>query len=328
MRPKKSPWELNLPYKSLYVLFANISFMMALLLQGCVPAPVTLAQSSAEIIFVSNRDVTFDLYLLDAQTKQVTPLKNSNPFSSRGIAPAWSPDGMILAFAGGLTKEDGTSLDRTHPWYGLVGITLLDANSKRVPFGPSWTAPAWSPDGTMLAFYPESCNETLELKVASVNDGKVKTVAGGIVCPYGDLVQSIRISWSPDGKYLVVDAPDEFAAWHIWLVESQGGTPKKLRAGRHPAWSPVDNRIAFDRDKDIWLMSIDGKNEVQLVDYTALDEWPTWSPDAQQIAFVSYRDGNAEIYRVNLDGTGVERLTDHPEFDGFPSWRPNFELNK
>lgn len=42
-----------------------------------------------------------------------------------------------------------------------------------------------------------------------------------------------------------------------------------------------------------------------------------------KIAFVSYRDGNAEIYVMNTDGSGQENLTNNPADDTDPSWSPD-----
>src|SRR6266545_8347032 len=36
---------------------------------------------------------------------------------------------------------------------------------------------------------------------------------------------------------------------------------------------------------------------------------PTWSPDGQQIAFASHRDGTSRIYVMKADGSGTRRLT-------------------
>ena len=42
-----------------------------------------------------------------------------------------------------------------------------------------------------------------------------------------------------------------------------------------------------------------------------------------QIAFASYRDGNAAIYVMNADGTGQTCLTNNSFNDSFPSWSPD-----
>ena len=47
------------------------------------------------------------------------------------------------------------------------------------------------------------------------------------------------------------------------------------------------------------------------------------TPDTDQVAFVSDRDGNPEIYKVNIDGTGFTRLTGDVAVDDFPTWSPD-----
>jgi Tol biopolymer transport system component len=44
---------------------------------------------------------------------------------------------------------------------------------------------------------------------------------------------------------------------------------------------------------------------------------------ADQIAFVSDRDGNKEIYVMNSDGSNQRRLTDNPANDDNPGWSPD-----
>jgi TolB protein len=56
-------------------------------------------------------------------------------------------------------------------------------------------------------------------------------------------------------------------------------------------------------------MNVDGSNVVQLTDNTANDSAPSWSPNGQQIAFNSNRDGDTEIYVMNADGSNVVKLT-------------------
>ena len=103
----------------------------------------------------------------------------------------------------------------------------------------------------------------------------------------------------------------------------------------NPAWSSDGEKIVFQSNRD-------GNNEIYIIDagcakipegclnevvrvtnniYDDLE--PEWSPDDEQIAFMSARDGNLEIYVMNTDGTAVTRLTNNPGVDGFPSWSPD-----
>lgn len=52
-------------------------------------------------------------------------------------------------------------------------------------------------------------------------------------------------------------------------------------------------------------------------------ERPCWSPDGRRLAFVCWRDDNADIFLANADGSGLRNLTDSwaEEFD--PAWSPD-----
>jgi Tol biopolymer transport system component len=62
------------------------------------------------------------------------------------------------------------------------------------------------------------------------------------------------------------------------------------------------------------------------------DGLPAWSPDGQQIAFVSNRDGNSDIFVMAADGANVRQLTRDPLADLYllqspsdadPAWSPD-----
>src|SRR5215218_9859215 len=75
-------------------------------------------------------------------------------------------------------------------------------------------------------------------------------------------------------------------------------------------------------------MNDDGSDVTRLTEDDANDFDPSWSPDGDKIAFVSFRDGsnNMEIYVMNADdGSDVTRLTDNDANNLSPSWSPNGE---
>jgi len=73
----------------------------------------------------------------------------------------------------------------------------------------------------------------------------------------------------------------------------------------------------------IFTMKPDGSDITQLTINEYNDSWPRWSPDGEQIVFVSDRNGNSEIYTMNRDGSGQIRITESPADDMCPVWSPD-----
>ncbi len=91
------------------------------------------------------------------------------------------------------------------------------------------------------------------------------------------------------------------------------------------ALSPDKQTLAIDLQGTIWLLPVDGGEAQPITDPLGDCHEPAWSPDGQQIAFHSYRDGNYHIWTVQRDGSQLRQLTngryDHRE----PHWSPNGE---
>ena len=50
------------------------------------------------------------------------------------------------------------------------------------------------------------------------------------------------------------------------------------------------------------------------------DIQPKYSPNGENVTFVSDRDGNSEIYVMDADGSNQTRLTNNSASDFYPSW--------
>lgn len=89
----------------------------------------------------------------------------------------------------------------------------------------------------------------------------------------------------------------------------------------------TEGRIAFTytkgKQRDIYVIDFGTLIVEPLVATPALDEFPSWSPDGQKLAFYSDASGDREIYVINADGTELTQLTDSQGPDEDPSWSPD-----
>ena len=110
-----------------------------------------------------------------------------------------------------------------------------------------------------------------------------------------------------------------------------------LLASASPAQA-ADTRIAFmstrsERNGEIFVMNPDGRRVRRLTKHPQYDAVPAWSPDGQQITFVSFRDEHriqvngiilGDIYVMNADGTNPINLTQSVERpESASSWSPD-----
>jgi Tol biopolymer transport system component len=98
-----------------------------------------------------------------------------------------------------------------------------------------------------------------------------------------------------------------------------------------PALSPDQKKVAVSRYDyqavsafDIWLIDVERGAEIRFTTDPAGDGDPTWSPDADRVAFVSNRNGLGNLYQKSSGGTGTEEsLVASKEGKYHPDWSPD-----
>ena len=183
-------------------------------------------------------------------------------------------------------------------------------------FQETW--PAWSPDGTQIAFTTNESDEFQDIWVmdADGSNSTQLTTTNGIFDAFPE--------WSPDGTTIAFTS-DRDAIDDIWVMDPDGSDPVRLTTGtkvdERPDWSPDGATITFSRNgKDIWAIDADGSNPTQLTDSKRIEFGSVFSPDGTMIAFNREGPtGRFGVWVMQADGSGPTKLTSG-RFDLFPDW--------
>ena len=110
----------------------------------------------------------------------------------------------------------------------------------------------------------------------------------------------------------------------IWSVPFAGGEPKLLGDGDEPAVSPKGDRVAFMKDRAIWVVPADGSAPARRM-FTARgdNDSPNWSPDGRRLAFISNRGTHSLIGIYSDDSTPILWLAPSTSRDSSPRWSPD-----
>ncbi len=182
---------------------------------------------------------------------------------------------------------------------------------------------SFSADGQQIVF-TSTRDRNLELYVAGADGSEAVRLTN-------NPAQDNLAAWSPDGTQVAFSSDRDGDQPDLYVLNRSD--KKVTRLTTDPAadlvggWSPDGKLLVFgsdrDGDQEIFTVSIEGGDPVQITHNDATDGAPTWSPDGKMIAFHSNRDGNSEIYVMSADGSNPERLTNSPEDDIFPVWSPD-----
>jgi len=230
------------------------------------------------------------------------------------VAPAATASGAlargIIAFASEESLE--------------AGIDLIHADGTglaRLADGPCAVLehPAWSPDGTRIAYHCGfgAFDNTDTWVMNADGSNRVQLTKGGAIWP----------AWSPNGALIAFTrfASNQRTA-EIRVMDDTGGSVRQVTDGDHkdhfPAWAP-DGRILFLRDGEVFAVNPDGSGLDQLTRIGHLTGFAL-SPDGTTLAVSDGVEHRIVLVPANGGGSPVTLVdTDYGYMFTALDWSPD-----
>ncbi|MEO9326050.1 hypothetical protein ABFT23_21330 [Nocardioides sp. C4-1] len=189
------------------------------------------------------------------------------------------------------------------------------------------TAPAWSPDGTRIAFVRRTTLGSSDILTMDA-DGTGVTTLSSVAA------ENVDPTWSPDGTRIVFASNRTTGRFQLWSVASSGGpatlvVPTAVGGNvRSPSWSPDGASIAYTGNPSgvtsdrLYRADADGTDPVELVVANGIAD-PDWSPDSTRIAYSAVDVTNEDVFAVPASGGAPTVLVGGPGLQRQPAFSPD-----
>jgi Tol biopolymer transport system component len=274
-----------------------------------------------ELIFGSSLESFSSVYRLNVLSGKKTRL------SIFGQAPLVAPDGEQLAY---YTEY------QPHPQVSAIAlfVSRLDgSNVRRIAHIAGldtlvFAVCDWSPDSKKIAYSSPREGGGHQIYVYDLEKS------------YDDQLTFGGHAWGPQFSplgtkisYPAVLPGDSFG----YYVMNSDGSDQHLFMGQkltsEPHWSPDEQIIVFSikrepsltLNSDIFLCDAQESNRIQLT-FDGKSTAIAWSPNGQEILFLSERDGSRDLYIMDKDGKNQRRITTGMNANVFARWSPQGQM--
>ena len=264
-----------------------------------------------KVYFVSFRTGNKEIWVMDYDGQNEHQITHLGTIS---LSPRVSPDNSRVAFSA--LGKNGWSIRM----YSLLLNRMVSFESP----GGTTISPAWSSDGTKLAFSssPGGDSEIYTSNADGSGLHRVTAFHGPDVSPVWNPKTNAQIAWVSGRTGLP----------QIYIMDSDGANVQRMTDGGYatsPSWSPNGQFLAFAWNRkygpgapggqDIYIMDIASKRWTQLTHDSGRNDFPSWSPDSRHIVFQRDDGSGTQIWTMLADGSEQHALT-HGSANTMPNW--------
>lgn len=308
--------------------------------------------SALAVVGINGRQCKVIIYQLPALDKEII---GDCYLPGLSILLNWSPSGNSIAYVGmkqtELARTQATKAQTEQSPKPTQGKSAEQKSTVRTTNAAIWTYhfpskkhiqwtqptalnvfdsnPKFSPDGQHLAF-TRGTTSYRKIYLVDFNESLLPS-SNEAIQPVKEITQGKGfingLDWFGDSQHLIFDS-DELGDRNLWLVNknTQDSIIVGGRDAQYPSVDKLNQNLIYQEiryNANIWRVKLGdlGAEPSQIIKSIKYNNFPAYSPDGKQIAFVSNRQGKTAIWLYDLANQLQRKLISIPQQNLItPNW--------